>query len=285
TGPVSNGQASDDSTLLLSGSCEAGATVLVYDGSMLLGTATVNGTSWSYSATVTDATQHQFRATATDAAGNTSAPTADIVVVGDMTAPTTHLSNLALSDDTGVSSSDFITSVATQTLSASLSAALGTNEKVMGSLNGGATWSDLTGMVSGTTLTWSGIVLTGEQTLQLAVVDATGSTGPVASHVYRLDTAAPTPQLTSVTDDAGLHTGSLTSGDATDDTAVLLSGSCEPGSTVEVYDGSDLLGTATVSGTSWTYTATVVNGGLHQFYVTETDAAGHTSTFSDTFTV
>ncbi|MCW7542157.1 Ig-like domain-containing protein, partial [Aquabacterium sp. A7-Y] len=169
TGPLSSGQASDDSTLLLSGSCEAGATVLVYDGSMLLGTATVNGTSWSYSATVTDATQHQFRATATDAAGNTSAPTADIVVVGDMTAPTTHLSNLTLSDDTGVSSSDFITSVAAQTLSASLSAALGTNEKVMGSLNGGATWSDLTGHGQRHHADVERHRPDGQQTLQLAV--------------------------------------------------------------------------------------------------------------------
>jgi len=46
---------------------------------------------------------------------------------------------------------------------------------------------------------------------------------------------------------------------------------------VKVYNGSTELGAATVSGNSWSYSATVANGTTHQFNVKETDLAGNTS--------
>ncbi|MCW7540952.1 Ig-like domain-containing protein, partial [Aquabacterium sp. A7-Y] len=286
TGNLVAGGSTDDTSLLLSGSCEAGATVQVYDGSTLLGTAVVSGTGWTYAAPVLDGGHHQFHVVATDAAGNRSAPSPMVAITGDTSAPTVHATSLSLSEDSGVSPSDFITRHASQTLSATLSAPLGAGESLHGSQDGGATWTELTGMVDGTVLTWTGMTLRpGSQTIQLRVDDAAGNRGPVSSQTCLLDTASPQAQLAGAVDNVGNLTGPLASGQATDDSALVLSGSCEPGSTVQVHDGSTLLGTATVSGTSWTYTATVVNGGTHQFHVTETDVAGNTSAPSSVLTV
>ena len=91
--------------------------------------------------------------------------------------------------------------------------------------------------------------------------------------------------LSAVTDDAGSVTGVLTSGATTDDTSLVLSGTNEAGSTVEVFNGATSLGQATVSGTSWSYTATVEDGTTYQFNVKETDAAGNISDATSNFTV
>jgi hypothetical protein len=88
TGALSSGDTTDDTALVLSGSCEAGSTITVYDGTTELGAVTVSGTSWSFSATVADATTYQFNVVETDAAGNESATTTNFTVIGDTTAPT-----------------------------------------------------------------------------------------------------------------------------------------------------------------------------------------------------
>ncbi len=62
----------NDNTLTLTGTAEANATVKVYDGATLLGTATSNGTGdWSYTTGTLNNGAHSLTATATDAAGNT----------------------------------------------------------------------------------------------------------------------------------------------------------------------------------------------------------------------
>ncbi|WP_267693485.1 Ig-like domain-containing protein [Klebsiella pneumoniae] len=47
-----------------------------------------------------------------------------------------------------------------------------------------------------------------------------------------------------MTDDVAQHTGPLTSGGLTNDATPALSGTAEAGSTVTIYDGSTVLGTA-----------------------------------------
>ncbi|MCW7541882.1 Ig-like domain-containing protein, partial [Aquabacterium sp. A7-Y] len=298
TGPLSSGQASDDSTLLLSGSCEAGATVLVYDGSMLLGTATVNGTSWSYSATVTDATQHQFHVTATDAAGNTSAPTADIVVVGDMTAPTAP-AQLSLTPTGGT--------VVADTLNASNTHLQAQAQIVAGEATGGR--AEL--YIGSTLVATDAFIGAGDTSVNFSTSDGTPTSGElqaaitaggvasvrlydaagnsvgssVGNPTLATDYVAPSATFGGATDNVGSVTGSLSSGARTNDTSLALSGSCEAGATVHVYDGQSLLGTASVSGTTWTYTATVANGTTHHFKVTATDAAGNTSAPTSDFVI
>ncbi|SUX71785.1 large repetitive protein [Citrobacter freundii] len=66
-----------------------------------------------------------------------------------------------------------------------------------------------------------------------------------------------------------------------------LNGTAEAGSTVSIYDGSTLLGTALVqSDNSWSFTPTTpLTNGSHTLTVTATDAAGNTSGATAGFSV
>ncbi|MES9905615.1 MAG: Ig-like domain-containing protein, partial [Sedimenticola sp.] len=490
----------DDTALVLSGSNESGSTVNVYNGASLLGAAIVSSTSWSYTATVANGTTYQFNVKETDAAGNTSAATSNFAVTGDTTAPTTTISDIDISADTGTSASDFLTKTASQTITGTLSTSLVTGEILYGSVDAGVSYTDVTSKVSGAAITWDGATLSGTSSIKFKVTDAVGNDGSVATQAYELDTDAPTldsstpadnatgiaigdnivltfdeniqvgtgdivisdgsdtrtiavgnaqvnfsgstvtinptadlnnnstyyvqmasgvikdeagndyvgisdtttlnfdtvpaagapttiisgidiafdtgasnadfltktasqvisgtlsaslvtgeilygsvnggtsytdvtskvsgtdidwgyPNLVSgsssikfkvtkdgvdgivatqdyeldttaptsnfstVTDDIGGVTGTLSSGDTTDDAHPVLSGTCDPGSTVKVYDGATLLGTAVVTDTSWEYTATVANGVTYQFNAIETDLADNTGTATSNFSV
>jgi len=104
---------------------------------------------------------------------------------------------LALSADTGTSSTDFNTAIAAQTITATLSTGLESGEVLYGSVNNGKTWTNITGKVSGLSISWDGaILLSGTNSIKLEVRDAAGNAAPVASHDYMLDTGAPTGSVT-----------------------------------------------------------------------------------------
>ena len=141
------------------------------------------------------------------------------------------------------------------------------------------------------TRTFSGTPLNGDVgSIDVKVTAADGSSA-TATDMFTIsvtntgDTTAPMANLSAATDDVGSVTGGLSSGDTTDDTALLLSGSNESGSTVEVYNGNTKLGDAMVSGTSWNYTATVADGSSYNFKVVETDAAGNASSATSDFII
>ncbi|WP_301732480.1 Ig-like domain-containing protein, partial [Klebsiella pneumoniae] len=85
----------------------------------------------------------------------------------------------------------------------------------------------------------------GEHRLSTTVTDVAGNTsGHSPDFVLTVDTTvAPVSDL-QVTDDVAQHTGPLTSGGLTNDATPALSGTAEAGSTVTIYDGSTVLGTA-----------------------------------------
>ena len=116
-------------------------------------------------------------------------------------------------------------------------------------------------------------------------VDDAGNLSSASTNSVTIDSIAPTANFTAATDNVGSITGALTSGSFTDDTALVLTGTNESGSGVKIYNGSTEIGSATVSGTNWSYTATVANGTTYQFNVKETDLAGHTSDATSNFTV
>jgi len=111
--------------------------------------------------------------------------------------PAQSLTIDAMTRDTGVSATDFITGdgAAGRTVSGSLGAPLGNNEVVQVSFDGGATWNTaLTGTtVSGTT--WSAVdngAHTAGWTIQARVTNtAAGLSGKATSRDVVLDTAAP----------------------------------------------------------------------------------------------
>ena len=101
SGTVGDG-ITNDNTLTLTGTAEANATVKVFDGATLLGSAVANGSgAWSYTTAALANGAHSLTATATDAAGNTGVASAALSVTIDTTAPVAP-SITSFSPDTGV---------------------------------------------------------------------------------------------------------------------------------------------------------------------------------------
>src|SRR6476646_2235996 len=97
-----------------------------------------------------------------------------------------------------------------------------------------------------------------------------------------VDTVAPVaPTITSFSTDSGVVGDGITN-----DNALTLTGTAEAGSTVKVYDGATLLGSALASGTgAWSYTTAVLQNGGHSLTATATDAAGNTGAASTALNV
>jgi hypothetical protein len=96
------------------------------------------------------------------------------------------------------------------------------------------------------------------------------------------DTLAPAaPQITAFTPDTG------TVGDkVTDASQLTLTGTAEAGSTVNVFEGTTVVGTATASASgAWSLTTAEMSSGTHAFTAKATDAAGNTSSASSLFNV
>ena len=123
----------------------------------------------------------------------------------------------------------------------------------------------------------------GGHSLTATATDAAGNTGVASSALnVTIDTTAPTtPTITSFSTDSGVVGDGITN-----DNALTLAGTAEAGSTVKVYDGATLLGSALASGTgAWSYTTAVLPNGGHSLTATATDAAGNTGAASSALNV
>src|SRR5262249_62177495 len=107
----------------------------------------------------------------------------------DNTAPTAVATVTGLSADSGSSSTDFYTNVASQTVSGTYTGTLGTGETIQVSSNG-STWINAT--ASAGTWSASGVTLSAGTgtTLQVRTVDLAGNITSGAGHSYTLDTTA-----------------------------------------------------------------------------------------------
>ncbi len=120
TGPLTSGGLTNDATPALSGTAEAGATVTIYDGSTVLGTAVADEDGhWRFTPDPLGEGEHRLSTTVTDVAGNTSGHSPDFVLTVDTTvAP---VSDLQVTDDvaqhTGPLTSGGLTNDATPALS------------------------------------------------------------------------------------------------------------------------------------------------------------------------
>ena len=153
----------------------------------------------------------------------------------DTTAPTQTISGIDISADTGSSATDFLTSTASQTITGTLSASLGTGESLWGSVDGGVNYSDVSSSVTGSAISWLSATLSGSSSIKFQVRDSAGAGGTVATQSYVLDTTAPTPTVAtvSVTTSSGVTVRSSEAG-----TAYLVK------STVTVSNLSSITGAA-----------------------------------------
>ncbi|MGF7178173.1 Ig-like domain-containing protein [Azospirillum doebereinerae] len=258
----------------ITGSAEAGSTVQLYDGGVLVGSATVGGGGlWtvSPSSALSDAA-HSLTVRAVDAAGNTSAASAVLIVTVDTVAATPGA--LDLTTDSGASGTDNLTNIATPTIVGTADAgnrvvlyadgiAVGT--AVAG---GGGLWT-----VAASTLSDAAHTLTAK-----AFDDAGNTSAASAGLIVTIDTVAAAPTGLAVANQAGTRTSNTTP---------TITGTAEAGSTVVLYEGAVALGTVTANSTTgaWSLSSGLLSEGAHTLGATAVDLAGNSSSVSGAFIV
>ncbi|MET6678884.1 BapA/Bap/LapF family large adhesin [Citrobacter amalonaticus] len=278
TGDLTNGQSTNDTRPIITGTGEPGSTINVYDGNVLLGTATVTeGGSWGYRPDGLSQGAHSLRVTATDSAGNTGPASANFALTVDTVSPgAPTIGNVQ--DDVG----PVIGSLSSgQTTNDARPGFTGTGEPgaTINIADNGVPLASVTVEANGTwTFTPASDLGQGNHTLTFTATDAAGNVGPSASFAVTVDTAAPlAPVITSVVDDSTLQTGNLSPNQSTNDTRPTLNGTAEPGTTLTFTDNGTVIGSLVV-GTdgNWTFTpTTALTNGAHTLAVTATDAAGN----------
>ncbi|EPL3462821.1 beta strand repeat-containing protein [Enterobacter ludwigii] len=242
----------------------------------------VTGTTWRYTdgRTLTDGT-YQYQVRVIDNAGNVGATDSQNVVV-DLTAPAaTTITVDSVSQDTGLSGSDFITSDNQISLKGTLGAALGSGDHAQISLDGGVTWTDVS--VSGLSWTWvdTRTLADGDYNYQLRVIDDAGNISATTSQVVTIDTVAPdaskTIAIDSISDDTGLSSSNF----ITHDTSLTLHGSLgatlADGEYAQIsIDGGVTWQNVIVTGNNWYYVdGRTLGNATYDYYVRVVDAAGN----------
>src|SRR5262249_15599881 len=153
---------------------------------------------------------------------NVGTNTASQAVTIDTTPPTAAVAISAIADDTGSSSTDFITSDTTLTVSGT-NGTLGTGEWGQISNDGGTTW---VGVQQDQATHWSYVdpaTHTTSFTYEVRVIDLAGNVGTnTASQAITIETTAPTEAvaISAIVDD----TGSSSTDFVTSDTTLTVSG-------------------------------------------------------------
>jgi len=254
----------NDNTPTLTGSAEANSTVALFllaEGTSL-GTAAANATG-DYSLTVasdkalTDGT-YSVTAKATDGAGNTSAASNARTVIVDSTPPETTI-------DSGPSGTVNSTSASFEFSSSEAGSSFECK------LDDGA-FSACTSPKE-----YVGNLSDGPHTFYVKAMDAAGNTDSTpAERSWSVDTVAPNPPvITTPADNSYNNTASVT-----------FSGTAEPNSTVEVFDGTTPGGTTQADlGGVWSKELTGVTDGSHTYTAKATDTTGNVSAASNARTV
>ncbi len=281
----------NDNTVTLTGTAEANSTVKVYDGAALLGSITTNGSgAWSYTTAALADGGHNFTATATDAAGNIGLASSPLAVTIDTSSP-------AVTQTAATPASGIEFPGDTVTLTLTLNEAVTVTGTPVLALNNGGTAS-YSGGSGSTALTFSYTVGASDSTvsaLAIAAVnlqngatisDAAGNPANLAGALttfvgLQIDPPPPAPTIAAFSSDSGLAGDHLTN-----DNTLTLTGTAAVGSTVKVYDGANLLGSATADGNgAWSYTTAALADGGHSFTATATDTAGVTGAASSAMVV
>ncbi|MGO3412464.1 MAG: Ig-like domain-containing protein [Kluyvera intermedia] len=244
--------------------------------------ATVNGTQWSYNdaRTLTDGS-YNYQVRVIDQAGNVGATTSQAVTV-DTQAPQYGITIDSISEDTGQSSSDFITMDTTLTINGSLGSALASDERVQISLDGGNTWVDANVTNQRWSYTDTRDLADGDYTYQVRIIDQAGNVGSTSQQVVTVDTTVPDTlgTVVSYTDSEGERQGTFGSTVATDDASPLISGTLnrapDSGEIMQLYRDGILLGQVTMNGSaSWSFQDNGLSDGNHTYVLRVTDTAGN----------
>ncbi|MET6383318.1 Ig-like domain-containing protein [Enterobacter cloacae] len=283
-GVIASGGETDDNRPLIKGTgAEPGNTITVYNGDKVIGTAKVQADgTWSLEPT-TPLPDGKYTLTAkeTDGVGNVSGPSGEYIIINVATVPPQAPTLDTVYDDVAPHADYLqkgdVTNDTTPTLSGSSGVAGGTisiydNGRLIGTTSVGSngSWS----------FTPDTALADGSHNFTATVTDGVGRTSePTGGFGIVIDTKPRTrPSDLLVTDNVGAYQGPVVSGDTTDDNTPTLSGKAEPGSTVNIIDNGQVIGTAKVNpdGT-WSYTPDQpLANGAHDLTTTVTDPSGNT---------
>ncbi len=255
----------DANVLTLSGTAAASSIVNVYDGSTLLGTATANSSgAWSFTTAALSDGSHSFTATDT-VSGATSSASAALTVAVDTVAPGAPV----ISNDTVLNTNQVVLNGTA--LDQGIAVAGEVVKIYDGSTLIGTTTTNSTGAWSFTTTTLG----TGTHNFTATVTDVAGNTSVASTPLSVIINTPVAPTIASFSPDSG------TLGDGITDANVLaLTGTAAASSTVNVYDGAMLLGTAIANASgAWSFTTATLADGSHNFTATDT-VSGATSSAS-----
>ncbi|NJL22549.1 MAG: hemagglutinin, partial [Leptolyngbyaceae cyanobacterium SM1_3_5] len=278
---VPNDRITRDNTLILNGTAEANSSVEVFLDGTSIGTVAANSTgNWSLNHTATPLADRTYiaTATATDAAGNT-ATSSNATIVVDTAVPNAPIVT-SISTDTGASTTDGITSDRTLTINGTAEAN-STVEIFQGVTKIGTVTTNASGVWSydytGTTLADGTYSFTAS-----AIDQAANTSAPSAPFTVVIDNAAPSkPVIASITNDTATPADGITSDDR-----LIISGTAEANSSVDVFQGVTRIGTVTADSTgNWSldYTGTAIAPGSYILTARSTDTAGNPSVSSDPF--
>ena len=286
TGLVANNGSSNDPTLTIGGTAEAGSTVTVYDtdGTTVLGTGVATGGAFTITTSVLGEGTHTLTARATDAAGNQGASSTAFHVTIDTVAPVAP-SITAFSVDSGTAG-DHLTNDRTLTLSGTAGAAGNTVEIFRDGASIGTTVADVGGNWS---LADASSLVDGAYEFTARATDGAGNQGQLsAAFQVTIDATAPgAPTFGSVTDDVAPVIGLVADNGSSNDPTLSIDGTAELGSTVTVYDtdGTTVVGTGLATGGAGPIITSPLSEGAHTLTLKATDAAGNQSAASTPFHV
>ena len=249
-----DGTSTSNNKPTISGTGQAGDTVTVYDGTTTIGTATV-GSNGSWSMTVTAALadgKNVITATQTDSGGNVSGASNTVNLTIVPSAP------VITSPTDGTSTSNNKPTISgTGQAGDTVTVYDGTTVIGTATVDSNGNWS----MTVGTAL------IDGKHVITATQADAAGNVSG-ASKAVNITIEPAAPVITSPTD-----------GTSTNNNKPTISGTGQAGDTVTVYDGTTVIGTATVdSNGNWSMTVgTALIDGKHVITATQADAAGNVS--------
>ncbi|UUT23016.1 Ig-like domain-containing protein [Pseudomonas sp. T8] len=237
---------------------------------------------------------HQISYTLTNEAGSESAPSGPLSFTVDTSVPATPAAPASYADDVGAIQDPASTAATTDDTTPGIN---------IGTVPTGTTPSlyvdgtRVEAIYDPATGTLTPVTPLGEGAHQISYTltnEAGSESAPSGPLSFTIDTTPPTQgvSIDGYIDNAGPTQGTFGSGTTTDDRNPILTGTLtaplDVSEVVHIYEGTTLLGTATVdgTGTSWTFDpGNLADGSTHTYTAVVTDLAGNQGTPSNNFTL